>query len=79
MDTTLANIDQLLEHVARQEHLATTPAVGILKVYLRRAGDLDAAKAAIISHFGEAVPAVYLQADICRQELLVEIDGLCEL
>jgi len=79
MNTTLANIDQLLGHVAKQACLAVTPAVSILKVYLRRACDLHAAKAAINKHFGDAVPTVYLQADICRQELLVEIDGLCEL
>lgn len=75
----MVDIDQLLEHIAQQSPLASTPTLSILKVYLRKAEDLAAAKAAINQHFGEAVPAVYLLADICRQELLVEIDGLCEL
>lgn len=76
--TTLNNIDKLLAHVGQRSALSTTPAMSILKVYLRRPQDLDTIKAAVIKHFGD-VPALYLQADICRQDLLVEIDGLCDL
>ncbi len=77
--TTLDNLEQLLSHVAQQAELASTPRFTILKVYLRHSQHLAETKAAINSHYGEDVAVIYLQADICRQSLLVEIDGLCEL
>jgi len=52
--------------------------MSMLKVYVRFGRDLETVKAAVQQHFPD-VPALYLLADICRQELLVEIDGICEL
>lgn len=50
-------------------------------VYLRRAGDLDAVRGVFEAAVGRDSPAarqaVYLHADICRSDLLVEIEAHC--
>lgn len=45
-----------------------------IRVYVRRQADFPTCKAICQSHFG-SVPAIYALADICRPELLVEIEG----
>lgn len=44
------------------------------RVYLRRPQDLDAVRSIHQAHFG-AAPTIYLQGDICRQELLLETEA----
>jgi hypothetical protein len=48
---------------------------------VRRPADLPLIQAELSSALGEGARAVYLQADICRQNLLVEIEaaGVCPL
>lgn len=50
-----------------------------LTVYLRHAADLPAVQEAVAARFGASSPAargaVYVQADVCRAELLVEIEA----
>ena len=65
-------------HIAKQNKLAETPQPDSLKVYIRHADDYLAIKAAVEQHYGDT-PTLYLEADICRRELLLEIDALCEL
>ncbi len=75
---TCDNIDALLQHVAGQ--IGSKPLhLDTLKVYLRHPEHFDAARTAIKRHFGSEVPALYVQADICRSELLVEVDGICKV
>jgi enamine deaminase RidA (YjgF/YER057c/UK114 family) len=45
-----------------------------LRAYVKRARDLPAVRRLVTDAFGP-VPAVYVRADICRPELLVEIEG----
>ncbi len=78
MDVTCGNINTLLQHVASQLRVETIPTLEFIKVYVRNHQDLNKAEAAIEQHFGPEVPALFLQGDICRQELLVEIDGMCQ-
>jgi len=47
-----------------------------LKVYVRHAGDLSKVKAMVTTEFGTRHQAIYLQSDICRAELLLEIEGV---
>ena len=51
------------------------------KVYLRRPADLPVIKAELAAALGAGTRFIYLQADICRQDLLVEIEatGMCPL
>jgi chorismate lyase/3-hydroxybenzoate synthase len=44
-------------------------------VYVRDAGDVAAVQRVMNERCG-AAPAVFLQADICRKELLVEIEAV---
>ncbi len=46
-----------------------------VRVYLKRPEDFPVCRAICEERFG-SVPAVYVQADICRPELLVEIEGV---
>ena len=46
-----------------------------IRVYLKRAEDLPKCRAICERRFG-AVPVIYAVADICRPELLVEIEGV---
>lgn len=47
----------------------------LLKVYVRRRSDLDAVEALLDRALDPRVPRVVLHAEVCRRELLVEIDG----
>ena len=79
---TLANIEALLEEANRVAHGARFE-LGALacKVYLRRPADLPVIKAELAAALGAGTRLIYLQADICRQDLLVEIEaaGMCPL
>jgi enamine deaminase RidA (YjgF/YER057c/UK114 family) len=46
-----------------------------IRVYLKRPEDFAECKAICEKRFG-SVPAIYAVADVCRQELLVEIEGV---
>ena len=69
VEETLDNLEELLP--------ADGPArFAALKVYVRRPEDLPAVRAGVAARVGSALPVLYLQADICREELLVEIEGV---
>jgi enamine deaminase RidA (YjgF/YER057c/UK114 family) len=46
-----------------------------LRAYVRRAADIPKVRRICEGAFGR-IPALYIQADICREELLVELEGL---
>jgi chorismate lyase/3-hydroxybenzoate synthase len=69
---TLANIDSLLDHDARQPFGAHS----MFKVYVRRGEDAAALQTRLREHFGDDTPLLLLCGDVCRAELLVEIDGV---
>ena len=48
---------------------------GLLKVYVRRIEDLPMVRAKVQAEFGPACKAVYLHSNICRSDLLLEIEG----
>ena len=74
---TLTNLQSLVD-TARRQRPALSPQLGagsLLKVYVRRAEDLPAVAAQMAALPGS--PAfVVLHAEVCRAELLVEIEGL---
>ncbi|MBE9549297.1 MAG: hypothetical protein IMF09_07840 [Proteobacteria bacterium] len=49
---------------------------GVLRIYVKQQQDLDLVRDEVNKHPLGKLPAVYLQGDICRDELLVEIDGI---
>lgn len=48
----------------------------MLKAYLRNASDLPAVKATVAEVLGPVPGMVFLQADVCREDLLVEIEAV---
>lgn len=73
---TVANIRALL---AQTSEAGFQPAhIGLrLKVYVRHAEHFSVVRDIVTESFGPLTQAVYLQADICRAELLLEIEGIC--
>jgi chorismate lyase / 3-hydroxybenzoate synthase len=84
-ETATAQLDEITENL--QSLLAAADAddrlpppglraIAPLKVYLRRPADLPAVRTALESRLPAGHPVSYLRADVCRQELLVEIEGI---
>ncbi len=76
---TLRNIDSLLANTA--DAYPELPACGwndlqLLRVYLRNRDDLQTIRTELESRLGARAPITYLSGDICRQDLLLEIEGL---
>jgi chorismate lyase/3-hydroxybenzoate synthase len=73
---TLANIDALLEEANRvvgsrryaREELK-------FKVYVRQPADLELIEQTLSESLPRSTSVVYLQADVCREDLLVEIEA----
>jgi enamine deaminase RidA (YjgF/YER057c/UK114 family) len=77
---TLDNIAALIgEENFRQHGMrglgATLEDFGLLRVYVKRQEDYEKAKAVCRACLGD-LPTVYAVADVCRPELLVEIEGI---
>lgn len=49
------------------------------RVYVRHRADLAAVRDIMISRIGASLNAVFLQADVCRQDLLIEIEASAPL
>lgn len=74
---TMTNICALLAEANRVVGSDRYTAAGLkLKVYVRRPADLPAIKAAMSGILSPAADILYLQADICREDLLVEIEAV---
>ncbi len=77
LDETLRNFASLIEVArARQPELATGFDPGsLLKVYVSSGHALAEAEALLAQRLAPGVPRLVLQADVCRSDLAVEIDG----
>ena len=74
---TVANILAVIAQARRTGLDAADPnAELLLKIYLRHAGDLAAVRHCLLQTFGAATNAVYLRADICRADLLMEVEAV---
>lgn len=71
---SLANVDAVLRAAASRMGPLDRNALDCLKVYLRREEDLPAVKAEIASAVPRQLPVAYLRADLCRSDLLVELE-----
>jgi chorismate lyase/3-hydroxybenzoate synthase len=71
---TLRNLAALLQPLGLS--LADAGSDTLLTVYLRRAEDLSEAKALLASSVAPEVKRLFIQGDICRRSLLVEIEGI---
>lgn len=73
VDETLANLDALLDAAGSATPLADH---SVLKVYVRQAEDVAPLSARLRARLGAAAQLLLLHGDICRRELLLEIDGI---
>lgn len=76
---TLRNIEALLEEAGRKVKVpGGTPPLGSLayKVYVREPCDLPLVRSELTAAIGKQAPVLYLQADICRRDLAVEIEAV---
>jgi chorismate lyase / 3-hydroxybenzoate synthase len=73
---TLTNIEALLgeaNRAAPRAHFSLSSLA--CKVYVRRPADLPVIQTELSAALGGSARVIYLQADICRQDLLVEIEA----
>jgi chorismate lyase/3-hydroxybenzoate synthase len=76
---TMANINALLDETNRVVGLARYSLDGLkFKVYVRQPSDLGAIEEALSESLRPSTPIVYLRADVCREDLLVEIEATGE-
>jgi enamine deaminase RidA (YjgF/YER057c/UK114 family) len=73
---TIQNIQRLyseevLEKISKER---PEPKYGHARVYIKNRRDFPVIKKTFKTHFGN-LPVVYILADICRENLLVEIEG----
>jgi enamine deaminase RidA (YjgF/YER057c/UK114 family) len=74
---TVANIRALLAEASRHAGGATFALEQLAyKVYLRHERDLRACAAELSAALGPQAPIVFVRADVCRAELLVEIEAV---
>ncbi len=76
LEETLANIESLLRQSHTRDALGSSrlgPA-SLVKVYLRNPGDAALIEGRLRERLGQDVPFLILAADICRSELLLEIE-----
>jgi enamine deaminase RidA (YjgF/YER057c/UK114 family) len=79
-EQTIENIEKLISADNFVFHGIKHPGARLndlakVRVYLKRAEDFSVCKAICEKRFG-SVPAIYAVADVCRPELLVEIEGV---
>ncbi len=77
---TLDNLDALLAAAETQRGSSTARArFTTLRVYIVRPDDLAVVRGRIEERYGLIADVEYAQAEICRADLLVEIEGVAEL
>ena len=77
LEETLRNLDALLAEAQRHAGRIDTlfGPQSPLKVYVRRPEDIAAIESLLSERLPSDTPRLLLHADICRRDLLVEIDG----
>lgn len=78
IDETLRNLDAVIDEARRLAGWSVPALSGFAqaKVYLRHAAHLDAARARLASALPRGLATIFLEADLCRSDLLVEIEGV---
>jgi len=75
---TIANLRSVMDEAHAHGLIDVKQDTGLLfKVYLRQPGLRAVAESRLREAFGPEPSIIYLQADICRRELLLEIEVVC--
>ncbi|HUF21352.1 MAG TPA: hypothetical protein VMP00_11430, partial [Burkholderiales bacterium] len=77
-DETIRNLRALIAEAQSRDLPGASADTGLLlKVYLRQTDSRPVVEAKLHAAFPGAAAIVWLQADICREELLLEIEAVC--
>jgi len=78
LDETLINIRSLLESTAAEEGVdqLNLASVSLAKVYLRNRSDLATVRSRLEGELAAGTRCIYVEADICRPELMLEIEAI---
>lgn len=78
LEETLRNIEALIESTSRDENTCFTGVQDIthLKIYLRDAAYYPTVRARLEKWLSPGAQVLYLRGDICRRDLLLEIEAL---
>ena len=78
VEETLNNLRVLIDSTVRDEGVAFAGLDSLqrLKIYIRDAQHLNTIQRSLDQAIDPGVPRLYLQADICRAELLLEVEGI---
>ncbi|MAA75671.1 MAG: hypothetical protein CMN28_13300 [Salinisphaeraceae bacterium] len=74
LDESLANVEALIS-AADGDGARSLAALLSLRVYLRHADDSDAVQRRLRDWLPDSVPRVFVRADLCREDLLIELEG----
>ena len=74
LDETLLNLAALIAQASQRTPAPLRPV--LFRVYVQPDLDPAPARERIARAFGPDIPLLFLRADICRRELLIEIEGL---
>jgi chorismate lyase/3-hydroxybenzoate synthase len=75
---TIDNLETVAAEASRRtsRNFALRNPDTLLKAYVRRPEDLPEIRACVLNRLGPDVEVLYLRSDVCREALLVEIDGV---
>lgn len=78
LEETLRNIDALVAHAAERNFPDGRPDFGpvLFTVYVRTPGIFEAVRDAVERRLRARAPTIVLQGDICRHDLLLEVEAL---
>ncbi len=81
LEEILKNIEALVETVrdTHQQPIRDITDLALMKVYIRNPDHFEMIQEALSQRVGKDVDIVYLHGDICRENLLLEIEALAEL
>ncbi|CAH9017829.1 hypothetical protein [Candidatus Nitrosacidococcus sp. I8] len=77
LEETLNNLHALIKNAnqVHQLHIKNLQELSLLKVYIRQGVEVGPIAQYLKEALGNTVPTIFLQGDICREELLVEIEA----
>lgn len=76
LDETLANLQALLRHAATAHLNGASWVPETVRLFLRDPADLPLVQARLEAMLGNDAPVLFLEGDICRHDLRLEIEGL---
>ncbi len=80
LDESLNNVEILINDAAKDHGAGFNglESLSMLKVYVRNSSDYGIIKTTLEKRLPPSIPVACVEADICRRELLVEVEGLIQ-